>query len=56
MSCQLGLLSFQNRAILVDGCWIVKRCPFELNFGKQLEDPWIYMPTKKLCILEQQFV
>jgi hypothetical protein len=28
----------------------------ELNFGEQLEDPWIYMPTKNLCILEQQFV
>jgi hypothetical protein len=28
----------------------------ELNFGEQLEDPRIYMPTKILCILEQQFV
>lgn len=33
--------SFGSRIV-----WIVKQCPFELNFGEQLGDSWIYIPTK----------
>ena len=33
--------SFGNRIV-----WIVKQCPFELNFGERLEDSWIYVSTK----------
>ena len=33
--------SFGSRVV-----WIVKPGPFELNFGEQLGDSWIYVSTK----------
>jgi hypothetical protein len=56
MSCQLGLLPFQNRAILVDGLLDCQTMSVLAQFWQVVRRPMDLYAHQYLCILEQWFM